>query len=153
MIQHWVWSIKLMILEYKSHLIWIRVIIHTTYAKKANKLLGLLRRCTLAFQNPPTRRLLYLSFFSYAIIVVSSKSWAYTRDGKSSTTSIQIHLEFKLSFRDIVCMRNIYNTSFLFAGRLDLLFLFKVIHGLVTLPSDVCPAFYVAVHAILQRWS
>ena len=33
-IQHWVWSIKLMILEYKSHLIWIRVIIHTTYAKK-----------------------------------------------------------------------------------------------------------------------
>ena len=64
-IQHWVWSIKLMILEYKSHLIWIRVIIHTTYAKKANKLLGLLRRCTLAFQNPPTRRLLYLSFFSY----------------------------------------------------------------------------------------
>ena len=49
-------------------------------------------------------------------------------------------------------MRNIYNTSFLFAGRLDLLFLFKVIHGFVTLPSGVCPAFYVAVHAMYTQY-
>jgi hypothetical protein len=38
--------------------------------KKANKMLGLLRRCTLEFHNPQTRRLLYLTIvrsnFSYA---------------------------------------------------------------------------------------
>ena len=43
--------------------------------KKANNMLGLLRRCTLEFQNPQTRRLLYLTIVR-SNVSYASQLWA-----------------------------------------------------------------------------
>ena len=121
--------------------------------KKANKLLGLLRRCTLAFQNPQTRRLLYLSIvrshFSYASQLWSPQKVELIQEmekvqRRASKFTLKLNYLSEISYKERLLSLQILPVSY-WLELLDLLFLFKVIHGLVTLPSGACPAFYVAV--------
>lgn len=132
-----------------SNLDWSEHVYNTS--KKANKMLGLLRRCTIAFQRPETRRILYLtlvrSHFSYA-----SQLWAPQKVNpiqemekiQRRATKFILNLNYLsvMPYQERLLSLDILPVSYWLELH-DLLFLFKVVNGLVSLPLGVCPAFYV----------
>jgi hypothetical protein len=115
-------------------------------------MLGLLRRCTLEFHNPQTRRLLYLTIvlsnFSYASQLWSPQKVELIQEmekvqWRASKFILNLNYLSEIPYKERLLSLRILPVSYLLE-LLDLLFLFKVIHGLVSLPSGICPAIYVA---------
>ena len=123
--------------------------------KKANKMLGLLRRCSLAFQNSETRRLLYLTIvrsnFSHASQLWSPQKAVLIQEmekvqRRASKFILNLNYLSEITYKQRLLSLRILPVSY-WLELLDLLFLFKVIHGLVSLPPSVCPAILVAVRS------
>jgi hypothetical protein len=113
-------------------------------------MLGLLRRCTLKFHNPQTRRLLYLTIvrsnFSYASQLWSPQKVELIQEmEKVQRRASKFILNYlsAIPYKERLLSLRILPVSY-WLELLDLLFLFKVIHRLVSLLSGVCPAIYVA---------
>ena len=123
--------------------------------KKANKMLGLLRRCTLAFQKLETRRLLYITIvrtnFSYARQLWSPQKVELIQEmekvqRRASKFILNLNYLSEITYKERLLSVRILPVSY-WLELMDLLFLFKIINGLVSLHSSVCPSIFVAARS------
>lgn len=115
-------------------------------------MLGVLRRCSATFQSPQTRRSLYLtilrSHFSYVSQLSAPQKVELLHEMEkvqrwTSKFILNLNYSSEISYKERLLSFQILPVSY-WLEQLNLLFLFKVIHDLVALPSGVCPAFHVA---------
>ena len=118
-------------------------------------MLGLLRRCTLAFQNLETRRLLYITIvrtnFSHASQLWSPQKVELIQEmekvqRRASKFILNLNYLSEITYKERLLSVRILPVSY-WLELMDLLFLFKIINGLVSLYSSVCPSIFVAARS------
>ena len=118
-------------------------------------MLGLLRRCTLAFQKLETRRLLYITIvrtnFSRASQLWSPQKVELIQEmekvqRRASKFILNLNYLSEITYKERLLSVRILPVSY-WLELMDLLFRFKIINGLVSLHSSVCPSIFVAARS------
>ena len=114
---------------------------------KANKLLGFLRRSAVEVKTPNTRRTLYLAIvrpaLGYATQVWSPQSIELVRKTESvqrqaSKFTLKLPFTCTESYKDRLMYINLLPVSY-WHEYLDLMFFFKAINGIITVPKEILP--------------
>ena len=129
-----------------SDLTWSKHIDHQ--CSKANKILGYVRRSTLDIKNTTVRRTLYLSLVR-AQLCYGSQIWApqtitaiqQAERLQRRATKFVLDLPFRCNttYEERLLQLDLFPLSY-WHEYLDMIFLFKLIHGIITIDNNLLPS-------------